>query len=160
MGMSTSRGHAWTLAAAAAFIAVAVTGCVGTPMPTPTPTPSDTPSPQPTSQSGPILRPGQSALANQQFFDFVNIDLYVHQGRAPGQTIVDNLVAQGFIKADMEVTPDVTAIGKTADSVVVSVRIDDECLIGQFGAAVYTGTRAPVLGTGTCLVGRTRPIDW
>jgi hypothetical protein len=159
--MSTSPRHRWTVGAAiAVLVAVALSGCVGTPMPTPTASPSSSASSAPPSQSDPVLRPGQSALANQQFFDFVNGDLYAHQGRAAGQTIVENLVSQGFIKADMEVTPDVTAIGKTADSVVVSVRIDGECLIGQFGATTYTGTRAPVLGTGTCLVGHTRPIDW
>jgi hypothetical protein len=165
--MSTSRGHRWIVAVAGVImVGAALSGCVPSATPAPSPTGSEAPTPvssqsaAPPSSRDPILRPGESAAANQQFFDFVNAALYSTQGRAPGQTIVDNLVANGFVKADMEVTPDTTAIGKVADSVVVSVRINGECLIGQFGATQYTGIRAPLLGTGSCLVGRTRPIDW
>ena len=151
---------------AAAFVAVAtvavLAGCVGDPMPVPTesassPSPSSSSTPRPT---GAVLRPGESAAANQQFFDKVNAEFRAAHGLSTSRAIIDNLVAAGFIKADMEVTPDRTAINIAADSIVFSVRIDDECLIGQFSATGYKGVLEPVLGSGKCLVGITQPIDW
>ncbi|MDO7882357.1 DUF6993 domain-containing protein [Salinibacterium soli] len=150
-----------TLAAGAA-IAVLLAGCVQEPEPMPVPTvsgsPSATPTPEPTRI--PELHPEGGAAANHQFFDYVNSTYYNGVGRGSGSEIVQNLANNGFNKADMEVTFDDTAIGIPADSIVVSVRIKGECLLGQFGPIRYTSTIAPVLGTGRCLVGVTRPIDW
>lgn len=131
-------------------------------MPVPTQSESASPSASatPTPKPDPILRPDSSAAANKQFFDFVNKNFNAANGMSNGQAIIDNLVANGFVKADMEVTYDTTAIEIPADSIVFSVRIKGECLIGQFSAAGYTSLQAPLLGTGRCLVGVTRPIDW
>lgn len=148
---------ALTLAAA-----VALSGCVAsTPEPTATPSneASATPSPEAT-PTGPILRPGEAAAANRQFFDLINTEYQEANGRGDGRTIVDNLVANGFEKQDMEVTTDITAIGLAADSIVVSVRIKGECLLGQFTPENYVSSIEPLLGTGGCLVGKTRAIDW
>ena len=49
-----------------------------------------------------------------------------------------------------------------ADSVQWSVRFNGECLIGQFGPASggYHSIVTPILTTGSCLIGTTRPINW
>lgn len=158
------KGTATTFAAAGAVVIAGLLAACGaqTPMPTPTSS-SSTPSPGPTSvlnDLNPELRPGQPAAANQQFFDATNAALQASSGRSDGVTIVNNLAAAGFSKADMEVTYDTTALGLQADSIIVSVRIGQECLLGQFGAGYYKGTIAPLLGTGKCLVGWQRTIDW
>lgn len=148
---------ALTLAAA-----VALSGCVAsTPKPTATPSTeaSATPSPEAT-PTGPILRPGEAAAANRQFFDLINTEYQEANGRGDGRTIVDNLVANGFEKQNMEVTTDQTAIRLAADSIVVSVRIKGECLLGQLTPENYVSSIEPLLGTGSCLVGKTRAIDW
>lgn len=147
--------------ASATVLAVSLAGCIGG-APTPTPTPTETPSPTPTAteDAGPIIRPGESAAANQQFFDKVNTDFYAAHGMSDGRSIIDNLIAAGFRKQDMQVTADRTAIDLAVDSIVFSVRVKGECLIGQFSASGYRGEIGPLLGTGSCLVGTTRPIDW
>lgn len=141
-----------------------LSGCVASaPAPAPNVTPSadasSTPSPEAT-PTGPILRPGESAAANRQFFDLINTEYHDANGRGDGRSIVDNLIANGFVKQDMEVTPDNTAIGIAADSIVVSVRIKGECLLGQFTPNNFVSSIEPLLGTGGCLVGKTRTIDW
>ena len=150
-------------------VAVILSGCVsGPPAPVPTDSPSAsasaTPSPRPTSTAvpgpGAILRPGGTAAQNQQFFDFVASGLFASSGFTDGETIVNTLVAGGFDKAAMEITYDSTAIGLRADSVIFSVRFSDRCLIGQFSPVGYVGIIAPILGTGKCLVGDTKVIDW
>lgn len=160
------RARHGTLAAVTAALAVAsLAGCVDEgEMPVPSAAPSSSsspsPSPSPTPEPDPEYRPDGTAAQNQRFFDFVNGQYHASNGMGSGQTIVDFLVSKGFDKAAMEVTYDSTAIGLVADSIIVSVRIGDECLLGQFSPERYSGTRVPVLGTGTCLVGDTRPIDW
>lgn len=151
-----------SLAVTAVVAVLALAGCVQGP-PAPTPTTAPTPSSSPTSvtnELNPVLRPGASAAANQQFFDATNQALQAAAGKSDGRTIVDNLVNAGFVKADMEVTYDSTALGIAADSIIVSVRIGDECLVGQFAPSYYRGDLLPLLGTGKCLVGLQRPIDW
>jgi hypothetical protein len=145
-------------------VAIALTGCIGDkPMPVPTSSGSSsssaTSTPEPT-ETIPILRPEGNAAANKQFFDYVNKKFNAANGMSSGQAIIDNLVASGFVKTDMEVTFDTTALEIPADLIVFSVRIKGECLIGQFDASGYTSLQAPLLGTGACLVGTTRPIDW
>lgn len=77
-----------------------------------------------------------------------------------GRAVVDALVAAGFSKADMQVTPDETAIGLDADNIQFSVRIDESCIVGQLGNVGYRSVVLPLLSTGDCLVGKTRPITW
>ena len=149
----------------AATPVLALTACVGgTPVPTETeasPSASGKPTPEPTSPAGgAVLRPGESAAANHEFFDQVNEALHATGGMSDGRTIVDNLVNNGFVKTDMEVTFDTTALEIAVDSIQVSVRIDGECLVGGFTPVAYTSVKAPLLGTGKCLIGTTRPIDW
>lgn len=160
MGMPRS-GRAATAAIIGAFAIAGLAGCVqGAPTPVPTYTPSSSSSGTPAPDAGPILRPGDTAAANKQFFDAVNTAFYAAHGRSDGKSIIDNLVASGFRKQDMEVTPDTTSIGEAADSIVFSIRVKGECLVGQFSGAGYHGIIGPILSTGGCLVGTTRPIDW
>ncbi len=143
-----------------ALLVAALAGCVGEPMPVPTYTPTGSATPSATPDADPVFRPNGSAAANQQYFDFVNQAWNNAHQMSDGRSIVDNLVAAGFTKADMEVTADTTALNIPVDGIQVSVRIKQECLIAQFSNAGYTGILAPVLATGKCLVGQTRPIDW
>ncbi|MEO8094883.1 MAG: hypothetical protein ABI632_08120 [Pseudolysinimonas sp.] len=155
-----SRARSIALAAIVAALSIpTLAGCVprvDTPVPTYTPSSSETPTPD----AGPILRPGDTAAANKQFFDAVNTAFYAAHGKSDGKSIIDNLVASGFRKQDMEVTPDQTSIGEAADSIVFSVRVKGECLVGQSNGTGYHGIIGPLLGSGGCLVGTTRPIDW
>lgn len=143
----------------ALIVLLSLAGCAVVPMPVPTaePAPSRTPG---AIVTDPVLRPGATAAANQQFFDLVGQQYQTSNGMGTSRSLVDYLVEKGFEKADLEVTPDTTAINVAADSIVVSVRIKGECLIGQFSASAYSSTIAPLLGTGKCLIGRTLPIDW
>jgi len=142
--------------------AVALSGCIGAePEPTPTPTAEGSSTAEPDAgASGPELRPGEGAAANRQFFDQLNEEYFGDNAMGDGKSIVDNLIDNGFRKQDIEVTPDNTAIGLAVDSIVVSVRIKGECLLGQFTPDNYVSSIEPLLGTGGCLVGKTRPIDW
>lgn len=121
--------------------------------PTPKPTPTETPAP--------TLDPTGSAADNRAYFDAVNQQFITENPTTDGRGVIDNLVAAGFDKAAMQLTPDRTVGDRAADSVQFSVRIGDECLLGQFGAAIaYASSIGPALSTGSCLIGDTRPIDW
>ena len=160
MGSVRTNRNLLTAGLATAVI-VGLTGCVGgAPTPKPSPSATETRATSTTNAPNPQLRPDGSAAANRQFFDFILADHFAAHPTSDGRSIIDALVLAGFLKADMEVTPDVTAIGIPVDSIVFSVRVKGECLVGQFSAAAYTSVIAPLLGNGGCLVGLTRPIDW
>jgi hypothetical protein len=147
-------------AAVAALLSAALSGCVGGPgMPVPTYTPSGSSTATASPSGKPALVPEGTAAENQAYFDSVNAAFYLRHGKSDGRSIIDNLIGAGFSKQDMEVTPDNTQV-TAADSIIFSVRVKGECLIGQFSSGGYDGTIGPILGTGGCLVGTTRPIDW
>ena len=107
------------------------------------------------------MLPQGSALANREYFDFVNNRLLAVNPNPAGQTIIDNLVAYGFDKAAMQVTPDKTSeLRRPVDSIEFSAQIREDCLIGQFAAGTYQSLVGPALASGGCLIGKTRPIDW
>lgn len=155
--------HVVTAVAAVALVST-LSACGPSPAPMPVPTESSSgtasPSPSPSATYIPEFHPDGTAAANHQFFDWVNQSYWDKYGMGTSQDIVTSLANQGFNKATMEVTPPTTAINIPADSIIVSVRIDDRCLIGQFGPTQYSSILAPVLGTGKCLVGVTLPITW
>ena len=124
--------------------------------PAPASTPTARPEPEPT------LNPQASAAANLPYFDFLARKVVAAHPAAGGRLFIDALVAGGFDKARMEVTFDRTNADLAADSIMFSVRFNGECLIGQNGPATrgYHSMVAHPLGSGTCLVGRTRQIDW
>lgn len=146
------------LAAIAVATVLLVSACSQTP---PAPSPTPTVSPTETAPAAPALVPGGTAAENRPFFDAVNTATLAANSAADGRAFIDGLVAAGFTKTDMEVTPDTTSIDLAADSIQFSVRIGDHCLIGQNGANMgYHSELASVLDTGRCLIGTTRPIDW
>lgn len=106
--------------------------------------------------------PDGNAAANLPIFTETVKSVWGSDSKDQGRAYIDALVGVGFDKAAMQVTADRTTIGDQAESIQFSVVFAGECLIGQVGPA--TGEPhtvvAPVLSTGACLVGGTRPIDW
>jgi hypothetical protein len=122
-----------------------------------TPTPTFTAAPAPV----PAYDPKGSAQENKVYFDLVNTRFFAANPSALGRPIIDNLVAAGFPKSDMQVTPDRTSIGIGADSILFAVKIGDSCLLGQWGSGTYSSSVEAALTTaGPCLIGITRPITW
>jgi hypothetical protein len=164
--MARRLGITAVLAFAGAAIIVGVAGCTASPSPTaapeprPTPTASAAPAPGPTAVS--TLRPELSAGENLAYFDSVSLGVVAANPDAEGRDFIDALVSAGFDKSQMEVTADRTTIDLRADSVQFAVLFQGECLVGQYGPASggYHSAVRPALGTGGCLVGQTRPIDW
>ncbi|WP_247597381.1 hypothetical protein [Leifsonia sp. PS1209] len=156
--------HLLASTAGVLLIAGSLAGCVGgTPDPATTaPTPSSTPSATSTPSAVPELVPGGTAQQNLPFFDKVNRATLAANPAAKGRDFIDALVAAGFDKSAMQLTVDTTTIGLAANSIQFSVKLGDTCLIGQNGADAggYNSLTTPVLGTGGCLVGQTRAIDW
>jgi hypothetical protein len=158
--MGRFRGALAVLAVLASV--VGLTGC-GSPQPvepTASPAPVATATPTPTQPAAPHLVPGGTAQENLPYFDSINSALAAAGQQATGRAIVDSLVAAGFDKSAMQVTPDTTPTHNTTDSIQFAVQLGSECLIGQFGGGQYTSVAGPALATGGCLVGKTRPIDW
>ena len=147
-----------------AMVGVALVGCSPAqqaPMPVPEPSTSSSASAKPEAIEVPKMLPGGTALANRGFFDYVNDKLFASNAKPGGKAIIDNLVAAGFDKGAMQITPDKTSVLRLdADSIVFSVRIEKDCLIGQISGHGYHSTVGPVLSDGVCLAGKTRPIDW
>jgi hypothetical protein len=169
MTRRTTTATATILAAGA--ILLGIVGCTGTSLQTEPsasasastpPTVSASAGAEPTPTPVPSLRPELAASENLAYFDLVNEQVIAADPEAGGRDFVDALVAAGFDKAAMEVTSDTTTIGDRADSIQFAVRFQDECLLGQYGPKSdgYHGAVRPLLGTGGCLVGETRPIDW
>ena len=164
-GLRIRRSRAAVAAAAGAaglVLMLALSACTTAPDPGPTARPTSTPSgtATPTPEPDPVLVPTGDAEANLPYFDLVNKRLLDTVPTPNGQQLVENLVAAGFAKADMEVTPDTTVGSEAASTIQFSVRANGSCLIGQTGAAGYNALAAPLLGTGKCLVGKTRAIDF
>jgi len=122
-----------------------------TPSAAPAPAPTGTPTPSPS------LDPSRPAKDNLAYFDATVRRVLAHDPASSGASVLDALAAAGFNRADMEVTPERTAAGLEADSVVFSVRFNRQCLIGQLGPDDngYHSMVAPLLGTGRCLLGPT-----
>ncbi|PRY70074.1 hypothetical protein B0I08_101199 [Glaciihabitans tibetensis] len=147
---------------AALGAALVLAGCVNG-APAPTTTPSTRPSSSseaPVTTEPLVLDPAGSAQDNLPFFASVVEEFLASAPDSQGPAIIDHLASVGFDKATMEVTPDTTAVGLEADNIQFSVRINDSCLVGQYGNVGIHTIATSVLATGTCLVGETRAIDW
>lgn len=163
--MARRVGSFAVLTLAGAALVIGVTGCSPavpdvTVSPLPSAPPTETTRPTPT--AAPALRPELSASENLSYFDVVNLGVIAADAEAGGRDFVDALAAAGFDRAQMEVTADRTTVDLQADSVQFAVLFQGECLVGQYGPASggYHSAVRPALGTGGCLVGQTRPIDW
>lgn len=94
-------------------------------------------------------------------FDTANRGTVQRLKNPGGRAFIDGLVAAGFRRSGMQVTEDSTTIGLAVPSVQFSVLVGGVCLIGQNGpnSSGYRGIVAEPVD-GTCLLGRTRAIDW
>ena len=135
----------------------------------PSSTPEPTSSTAPTSPSSsappavpadPIYVDGGTAEANRSYFDLVNTRLFASNADANGQGIIESLVAAGFQKAEMQLTPDRTVGNLKADSVLFAVNMGGTCLLGQYGGGGYSSAAQKALEGGGCLIGKTRTIDF
>jgi len=162
------------LACAGVGLILLLSGCTAaqveeTPAPSPTaaqtapasaaPTPT---APTPTEAAGPVLVPDGTADENLPLFSAVVAAVWATPQQVTGQAYVDALVAAGFDKSAMQLTPDQSTVGNPAESIQFSVRWGQDCLVGQVGPSTGAPVTVvlPALGEGTCLVGDTRPIDW
>jgi hypothetical protein len=139
--------------------AVMLVGCVRA-APTPTTTAAAPTSSTSATPDAPTIDLVGTAGQNQAYFDAVNQKFIAAGGDLGGRPFIDELVKAGYSKASMEVTPDRTSVNLAADNIQFSIRFVGTCLIGQYGNVGYSSTVTKVLGTGRCLVGTTRPIDW
>lgn len=153
----------------AAFVLAAAAGAVGLAACTPSPEPNTTPSvtaqataTTPAPAPAPTLVPGGSAEDNLPLFASVVSAVWAGPDQVSGRAYVDALAAAGFDKAAMQVTPDQSTVNNPAESIQFSVRWGQQCLIGQVGPATREAVAVvePGLADGTCLIGRTRVIDW
>lgn len=100
------------------------------------------------------------AADDLELFDAVNRQTIAAGADTEGRAFVDALIAAGFDRRDMQVTFDETSVGLDVSSVQFAVLEGEDCLIGQYGSGDYRSELADQLGTGGCLLGETRPIDW
>ena len=168
--MAQPIGTAASVALAAVVVVLALAGCSLFPQSqSQSPPASLVPSvaapvtsdgPEATGVPGPRL--DLPAAENLALFDSVNLAVVAADESAGGRDFIDALTAAGFDRSAMQVTADRTTVDLRAGSVQFSVRLGDECLVGQYGpeSGGYHGAVRPALGQGGCLVGRTRPIDW
>lgn len=150
------------VAAAAALLlsALGLAGCTPASSPSSTGARTAAAAPTPTPTPTPTIDLTGNAAENLPYFDHVNQALIAKGGTLDGRAFIDNLVAAGYPKTAMEVTPDRTSIDLQADNIEFSVRLGSTCLVGEYGNIGYASTSQRVLSTGRCLVGTTRQIDW
>lgn len=112
----------------------------------------------------PELVPGGTAEQNLPYFTEVLRQFAVGSQAVEGQPIVDAITASGFDRGAMQVSFDRSKTNLVADSILVSVLLGTDCLIGQVQTAdrSFVTTVQPALteARNVCLVGQTRPIDW
>ena len=145
--------------------ALLLSGCTQTPAPTqptggaqaPTASSAPTASAAPTT---PTVDASGTAEDNLAAFEATAGAVVAADPNAMGRPLVDALVAAGFPKDRMEVTADATPLGNSVDSILVSVRLGDGCIIGQRAQDGFSAHVEPALSSGRCLVGQTRAIDW
>lgn len=169
-----SRSHGRPLAALTLLAVLSLAGCTGGQSPT-TPEGSATPAAiategttpsdagAATSAPAPVaLVPNGTAAENLPFFTQVVGAVWSGPDQVAGRAYIDALAAAGFDKGSMQVTADQTTIGNPAESIEFSVRLGDDCLVGQVGPSIGNpvSTVLPGLSAGGCLIGQTRTIDW
>ncbi len=120
--------------------------------------------PENTVEPKPKFVEGGTAFENEAYFSW-SLRKAIREGmKVNGVEVVNVLAAAGFDKAAMQVSFDKTKTNLTADNIFVSVRVNDQCLLGQVVSedkSVAVDVQ-PVVGPNKdiCLIGKTRPIDW
>lgn len=132
-----------------------MTGCATSngilPGPDTAPTSSATPSNTPIDP--PAYVSEGTAEQNLAVFEWAGSTAAEKQGTTTGDQLIDSLVRAGFARNLLEVTPDVTAAGFEADSIFVSARFGEQCLVGQARGPRFTAIVTPALSNKKCLVG-------
>jgi hypothetical protein len=150
------------LAAAAVAVSLVLVGCV-TPAEMPRPTTSASRSASSTPTPTPTIVPerveGGTAGQNRPYVEYVMGRLISVSPQMTSLEIADTLVAAGFDRAALQVTDHATRVGSRADSILFSILIEGECLLGQVADGAVATSLGEVLGTGRCLVGRTVSLD-
>lgn len=161
------------LAALIFVAALALAGCTGEqPAPvasdstdvvaTPSETSAEAATPDPAAAAPVTFVPGGTAQQNLPFFTEIVATVWGGPEQVAGRAYIDALTSAGFDKTAMQVTPDVSTIGNAAESIEFSVRLGEECLVGQVGPSIGDPVIVvlPGLSSGGCLIGQTRTIDW
>ena len=161
-GVNIRRGAVALSLSSVAVLLLA--GCVQTLPSAAPPTRVPTPTASSTNPAIPTYSANGTASDNLAYFNKVGKALFSSsQGTAAstqGELIVNWFVDHGFNKSNMEVTPDKTSIGLAAWNIDFSVRFGKTCILGQAGNVGFQSSVVPVLATGKCLIGLTRPINW
>lgn len=160
--VSAASRHRAAAVAIVVICAAVLAGCAvrdAEPVPTGVPTSSAQPSPTPTPTPDPVFVPGGTAGQNRPYFEFVIRGVLAQTPQPTTAALVDALSASGFVPATIEVTADSTPVGERADSILVGIPIDGQCLLGQIIDGELVSQLADVLGTGRCLVGRPASLD-
>ncbi|BCT77045.1 hypothetical protein SCMU_28870 [Sinomonas cyclohexanicum] len=154
--------------------AVALAACLGTPAlvsavrppqgpasgPTAPPAPPIVPSPGQTRSDGPPASGGREDL--ELFTSTLETAARATRPSSlTARTLTDALTAAGFDPDAMERTADRTSANLASPALTVSVRLGPTCLIGQYvrADASIVANRDEAVGSGTCLVGRTAPVE-
>jgi hypothetical protein len=143
--------------------ALLLTACTQQPAPDQPPASAAGPAPEVSASAAPTIAPVDAdgtAEANMPAFEAAATAVVSGDPNADGRALVDALVVAGFPKDRMEVTADRTPLGNSVDSILVSVRLADGCIIGQRAQDGLTVHVEPALASGRCMVGETRAIDW
>ncbi len=150
--------------AVALTLGIVLSACADSGSPSPSASPRPTADSEDVSAPQPALVPDGSATDNLPFFTQVLQQYAAGGGPVEGRPIVDALAAAGFDKSVMQVSFDRSKTDLVADSILVSVRVGESCLIGQLvtsdRSAVTTVQPALTAERTICLIGNTRPIDW
>ncbi|PPG30197.1 hypothetical protein C5C36_15110 [Rathayibacter sp. AY1G1] len=157
-----TRNRAARIALVLGGLAVCLSGCTSPSAPDPVVSSSAAEAPAPAESTAPVaFVPGGTTEQNLPVFEQTLRAAAEPDPEVSGSSVVDALVAAGFSRESMQLTADETSVGLDADSVQVSVKLGESCLIGQYGPK-SGGVRAVIaapIATGACLVGRTVPIQ-
>lgn len=161
--MRANAGRASALLVATVAIAALAAGCAPSPDPSPAPTPtpsaSVSASPSASPEPAPTFAPEGTAEENLPIVEAALQPLVAAGGIPAGRSVVDALTGAGIPASALQVTADQTAIGLPVDSLLLSVRSGEECVLAQFDGDGFATATAPVLSSGACLVGATASID-
>ena len=119
---------------------------------------------EPSKEPTPQYLPEGTAAENEKYFSYILRQAIRGGAQVNGVEMINALVAGGFDRGMMQVSFDTSQTGLQADNIFVSVRHNDQCLIGQ----IVTSDKSvsvdvqPAIGPEktVCLIGETRPIDW
>ncbi|MFV0433247.1 MAG: DUF6993 domain-containing protein [Leucobacter sp.] len=139
----------------------ALAGCTLFEGPTPDAPKRETPA---VPEKAPEFFPHGTAEQNLPYFTEVIRDFAKSDEPVRGEPVAQAVIDSGFDRGAMQVSFDRTQTGLEADNIFVSVRIGEDCLIGQVVAEdrSFVAVTEPAVGPerDICLIGETRPIDW